>query len=124
MAPNSVLLDTSVVIRHFREAATVADKLATYDELYLPVSALAELYYGAFRSDRSQVHINQIERFLVAADVLTPDQETARHYGKIAAQLARKELRFRKMTFGWLRSPSSAGCLWPLPTSTSSTSTD
>ena len=27
--------------------------------------------------------------FLAAADALNPDQDTARHYGKIAAQLAR-----------------------------------
>jgi tRNA(fMet)-specific endonuclease VapC len=90
MSPNSVLLDTSVVIRHFRDASALADKLAAYEELYLPGPALAELYYGAFKSDRSQEHLDQIERFLAAADVLTPDQDTSKHYGKIAAQLARR----------------------------------
>jgi tRNA(fMet)-specific endonuclease VapC len=32
----------------------------------------------------------KIEQFLAAADVLAPDQETSRHYGRIAAQLARQ----------------------------------
>jgi tRNA(fMet)-specific endonuclease VapC len=50
---------------------------------------LAELYYGAFRSDRPEKHLEQIEQFLAAADVLTADQDTAKHYGRIAAQLAR-----------------------------------
>jgi len=89
MTPTSVLLDSSVVIRHFRDAHALATKLSTYEELYLPGPALAELYYGAYRSDRPQQHLDQIERFLAAADVLTADQDTARHYGKIAAQLAR-----------------------------------
>jgi tRNA(fMet)-specific endonuclease VapC len=90
MAPNSVRLDTSVVIRHFRDATALVGKLAAYEELYLPGPALAELYYGAFRSDRTQKHLDQIERFLAAADVLTPDQDTSKHYSKIAAELARK----------------------------------
>jgi tRNA(fMet)-specific endonuclease VapC len=90
MTPNSVLLDTSVVIRHFRDANALSGKLAAYEELYLSGPALAELYYGAFKSDRPQQHLDQIERFLAAADVLTPDQDTSKHYGKIAAQLARK----------------------------------
>jgi len=89
MAPNSVLLDSSVVIRHFRDTQALATKLAAFEELYLPAPALAELYYGAFRSDRAQQHIDQIERFLSAADVLNPDQDTAKHYGVIAAKLAR-----------------------------------
>jgi tRNA(fMet)-specific endonuclease VapC len=89
MSPNSVLLDTSVVIRHFRDANALADKLAAYEELYLPGPALAELYYGAFKSDRTQQNIDQIEHFVAAADVLTPDQDTSKHYGKIAARLAR-----------------------------------
>ena len=76
MSPNSVLLDTSVVIRHFRDANALADKLAAYEELYLPGPALAELYYGVFKSDRTQQNIDQIELFLAAADVLTPDQDT------------------------------------------------
>ncbi len=89
MTSNSVLLDSSVVIRHFRDVRSLSAKLAAYNELYLPGPALAELYYGAYRSDRTQQHLEQIERFLAAADVVIADQNTAMHYGKIAAQLAR-----------------------------------
>ena len=90
MTPNSVLLDTSVVIRHFRDANALADKLAAYEELYLPGPAWPSFTTELQRSDRPQQHLDQIERFLVAADVLTPDQDTSKHYGKIAAELARK----------------------------------
>jgi tRNA(fMet)-specific endonuclease VapC len=88
MASNSILLDSSIVIRHFRDALAVAERLAFYDELYLPGPALAELYYGAFKSDRTQQHLDQIEKFLSAADVLIADQDTSRQYGMIAAQLS------------------------------------
>ena len=88
MTGNSVLLDSSVIVRHFRNAAAVADKLADYEELYVPQTALGELYYGAFKSARSEENLAQIERFLVAADVLGIDNETASQYGRIAAQLA------------------------------------
>ena len=90
MTPNSVLLDSSVVICHFRDANAVADKLAAYEDPYLPIPALAELSYGAYRSDRPQQHLSQITRFIAAASILTPDQDTSQHYGQIAAHLARK----------------------------------
>jgi hypothetical protein len=48
----SVLLDTSVVVRHFRDGNALVSHLAAFEELYLPQAALAELYAGAFRSAR------------------------------------------------------------------------
>ena len=86
---NSLLLDTNVVVRHFRDAASMTEKLAGYEYLYLPLQALAELYYGAYRSTHPEKHLAQIERFLLAVDVLVPDKETSGHYGEIAAALAR-----------------------------------
>jgi tRNA(fMet)-specific endonuclease VapC len=114
MTPNSVLLDSSVVIRHFRDSRELAAKLAAYEELYLPSPALAELYYGAFKSDRTQHHIDQIERFLVAANVLNPDQGTAKYYGDIAAKLARQGTPIPQNDI-WMAA-LSIQCLLPLAT--------
>ena len=80
---NSLLLDTSVVVKHFRYPTAVVNKLAEYEELYLPQPALGELYYGAYRSG-----LAQIERFLDAVDLLVADKETSVFYGQIAAGLA------------------------------------
>jgi tRNA(fMet)-specific endonuclease VapC len=79
-----------VIVRHFRDAAAISERLIAFEELYVPQTALGELYYGAFKSARPEENIAKIERFLVAADVLSADDETARQYGKIAAQLARE----------------------------------
>lgn len=88
MPGNSLLLDTSVVVKHFRDATVMAGKLAGYEYLFLPQQALGELYYGAYRSGRPERHLAQIEEFLIAVDVLTPDKETSSLYGKIAMALA------------------------------------
>ena len=97
---NSLLLDTSVVVKHFRYPTAVVNKLAEYEELYLPQPALGELYYGACRSGRLERSLAQIERFLDAVDLLAPDKETSVFYGQIAAGLARAGHRFRKTIFG------------------------
>ena len=86
---NSVLLDTSVVVRHFRDANALAGKLEAFEEIYLPQAALAELYAGAYRSARPEKNLRQIALFLEAVDVLVPDEATPDVYGRIAAQLAR-----------------------------------
>ena len=85
---NSLLLDTSVVVKHFRDPTAIIDKLADCEELYLPQPALGELYYGAYRTDRLETRLAQIERFLDAVELLTPDKETCVFYGQIAAELA------------------------------------
>ena len=72
----SVLLDTSVVVRHFRDGNALVSHLAAFEELYLPQAALAELYAGAFRSARPEKNLQQIQRFLEAVDVLLPDEST------------------------------------------------
>src|ERR1700738_5523685 len=62
---NSLLLDTSVVVKHFRYPTAVVNKLAEYEELYLPQPALGEPYYGAYRSGRLRRRLAQIERVSV-----------------------------------------------------------
>ena len=69
-----VLLDTSVVIAHFRGATALTSQFPAFQELYLPQAALAELYAGAYRSARPEKNLLQIERFLEAVDVSLPDE--------------------------------------------------
>ncbi len=85
----SVLLDTCIVVRHFRDSNAWAGKLDSFDELYLPQVALAELYAGAYRSSHPEKHLQQIGRFLEAVEVLGPDESTPLIYGRISAQLAK-----------------------------------
>jgi len=84
------LLDSSVVIRHFRQGGEVSERLETFHSLYLPCTALGELYDGAFRSARPAKHLSQIETFVSGITILPVDAETSRFFGIISSQLAAK----------------------------------
>lgn len=87
MPTKSVLLDTSVVIRHFRDSKAIITKLLEHEEICLPYVALAELYAGAYRSSRPEWHLDQIFRFQEAVDLILPDDDTSEIYGRLSAQL-------------------------------------
>ncbi len=90
MSENARLLDSSVVIRHFRQGGDISLRLASFADLYLPSIALGELYDGAHRSARPARHLAQIAEFLTAVTVLPVDENTATYFGQISAQLAGK----------------------------------
>jgi tRNA(fMet)-specific endonuclease VapC len=57
--------------------------------LYLPVTALGELFYGAYKSAFRAKGLEQIESFTRLCAVLGVDQHTADNYGLISAELGR-----------------------------------
>lgn len=86
--PGKVLLDTSVVIEHFKGNLTVTAALEATDYLFLPCIALGELYYGALRSHAFEKHSQQINLFLQAVTLVSIDKDSAFHYAHIRAALA------------------------------------
>jgi tRNA(fMet)-specific endonuclease VapC len=82
----SVLLDTSVVIAHFRKQAPLGNRFKE-STLYIPLIVLGELLYGAYLVDFQAKMLRQIEEFLRICAVLIPNEETAHHYGRINAKL-------------------------------------
>ncbi len=88
MNDNLRLLDTSIVVSHFRGIGQASARLQKFSGLFLPHTALGELYAGAYRSARPQKNLQQIEQFKAGVTILVPDDETARTFGRITAQLA------------------------------------
>ena len=88
-ASGDVLLDTSVVIPYFKGEATIRANFITSPTLFLPQTALGELYCGANLSQNPSKNFLQIQNFLLAVIVLSPGLATAEHYGRVRAQLAR-----------------------------------
>lgn len=82
------LLDSSVVIRHFRQGGSVSQRLETFASLYLPSIALGELNSGAHRSARPARNLEQIREFVEGVTIIPVDHETAEIYGQISARLA------------------------------------
>jgi tRNA(fMet)-specific endonuclease VapC len=91
-ATESVLLDTSVIVAHFRREPALAERLKSAT-LYVPLTVLGELYYGAFKSEHQAKTLKQLEEFLRICAVLPPDELTAAHYGHIKADLERAGAR-------------------------------
>ncbi|MSR65183.1 MAG: type II toxin-antitoxin system VapC family toxin [Verrucomicrobiae bacterium] len=87
-ATGNVLLDTTIVIAHFRNDPALDSKLAQAATLYLPWAVLGELYYGAYKSDHRAKTLRQVRIFLNAVVLLTPSEITAELYGQIKSTLA------------------------------------
>jgi len=89
-ATGSVLLDTTVVVDHFRaKNPSIAQRLKGVETVYLPLTALGELLYGAYNSGFQAKGLRQVEEFLRICAVLEPGERTAHIYGRIKTDLSR-----------------------------------
>ena len=84
----SVLVDTNVVVAHFRGDQVLPPHFAEIRHMYTPSVVLGELHFGALRAQRRQEQLAYIRDFLTFTAVLFPDQMTTEHYGQIKAELA------------------------------------
>jgi tRNA(fMet)-specific endonuclease VapC len=87
----SVLLDTTIVVDHLRaKSPALVERFKQTTTLYLPVTALGELLYGAYKSAFKAKGLKQIDDFIQLCAILGPDRRTADYYGQINAELGRK----------------------------------
>ena len=86
MSGNSVLLDTNIIIEHFKDESRYAANLVAFDYC-VPRVVVGELYAGAFRSARPGFHKRKIDQFLRHGRVIEVTEETSYEYGKIWANL-------------------------------------
>jgi tRNA(fMet)-specific endonuclease VapC len=82
----NILLDTNIVIAIFAGESSVLEKISEH-EVLLPNTVLGELYFGAYKSARTEKNLIQIEEFASCVPILNASQETAKQYGKIKTQL-------------------------------------
>lgn len=84
------LLDTNIVIALFANEATVKQRLAEANEVFVPSIVLGELYYGARKSARVAENLARIDDFVASNTVLPCDTATAQQYGNIKNKLRAK----------------------------------
>jgi tRNA(fMet)-specific endonuclease VapC len=84
----SVLLDTNVVVAHFRNDPDLTARLRATPAIYLPWVVLGELHYGALRAGRREPQLTLIRDFLQTVILLLPDRSTSERYGQVKAELA------------------------------------
>ena len=91
MNGSSVLLDTNIVISHFRGFnENIQRHLEAEGKIFIPLTVFGELMAGAYRSKNKEKSVDQIHIFLKVAALLVPDEITAIHYGEIYAEMADK----------------------------------
>lgn len=90
MAGNKFLLDTNIISAWFSGEQSIADKIDHASSVYIPITVIGELYYGAMHSMQKQKNINDIEKLTNQYKILLADKRTAKEYGKIKAMLRRK----------------------------------
>jgi len=87
MIGNSYLLDTNIIIAWFQGEIAIADKIEKAGEVFIPIIAVGELYYGAAFSMNVQKNIKEIEKLISKYNVLLIDEDTSIHYGNIKTAL-------------------------------------
>ncbi len=90
MIGNKCLVDTSIIVHAFRRNNEVSERLDAMEQVYVSVTVIGELYYGAYKSDNTEKHLKQMQSFLNNCKILQTDITTADIYGNIKAALAMK----------------------------------
>jgi predicted nucleic acid-binding protein len=77
-ATGSAPLDTTIVVDHLRRKSPALDeRFKETTTLYLPVTALGELLYGAYKSAFEAKGLRQIEDFIQLCAILGPGERTS-----------------------------------------------
>jgi tRNA(fMet)-specific endonuclease VapC len=84
------LLDTNIVISFLRKDNEIVEKIEELDEVYIPVTVIGELFFGAFKSKKVEENLQNISNLLENIPVLANSVDTARIYGELKNQLKEK----------------------------------
>jgi tRNA(fMet)-specific endonuclease VapC len=83
-------LDTNAIIALQREDAALKTLLSTATDVFIPVIAVGELYFGAQKSQRVEENRRAVTTFIANRIVLKVDADTADVYGQVKQQLRAK----------------------------------
>lgn len=89
-AGEPLVLDSCTVIAHFKRDEKARHLIESAAELYLPLAAYGELYYGALKSEKRPFRLAELKTFLEIITLAYPTQHVAQTYGEIKLQLSLK----------------------------------
>lgn len=90
MAGNRLLLDTNAIIALQRDNLALKNLLATATDVFLPLIAIGELYFGVYKSQQTEANLHGLGQFMAGRLILNPDLHTANVYGQIKQTLRAK----------------------------------
>ena|SRR5258708_5985885 len=84
------LLDTTAAIGFAKKDQALIALAQAGTNIYVPVVAIAEMYFGAFKSGRTAQNLLLVEKLAKQSKVLVCDIETARAFAQKKQELRRK----------------------------------
>lgn len=85
-----ILLDTDICIELLRGNSKVIEKRRGYDEkVAVSFMTVAELFYGAEKSDNKNENTNLIEEFLLTVEIIPSDLDILSKFGELKATLGK-----------------------------------
>lgn len=90
MAGNKFLLDTNAIIALQRDNEELKSLLKNAGDVFLPVIAIGELYFGAYKSTKVEDNRKAVAAFITGRTVLQIDADTSDIYGQIKQALRAK----------------------------------
>ena len=84
------LLDTNIIISLFKNEKEIVEKIKSFARVFISVTVIGELFYGAFKSQQIEKNLENIAALLSGSDILKIDNNIAREYGEIKAILKKK----------------------------------
>ena len=83
------LLDTDTIIYSLKGNDSVVQNLAAHqrDPLKISVISLMELYYGAYKSEKTKANLAKVRRIEKAFDIISVDFSVAETFGMIRSDL-------------------------------------
>ena len=87
---NGNLVDTNVIIKLLNGDENAVRLFNGATDVAVPVIVAGELFYGAYKSSRSQENLGLFMDFLSDYTMLPVDSDIAKTYGEIKAQLVKK----------------------------------
>jgi tRNA(fMet)-specific endonuclease VapC len=84
------LLDTNVAIRVLNQQVDLEARRQDAVEIFLSLTVVGELLFGAEKSDRPDVNRERVERLIEICPVVPQDLTTAHRYGALKSALRKK----------------------------------
>ena len=81
------LLDTNIIIRFLNGDEKVHDTVASLNDIYIPITTVGELMFGAENSAKKEQNRIIYEYFCSSYPIINVNFPIAQQYGKIAAHL-------------------------------------
>ena len=85
-----ILMDTDVCIELLRGNRTVIERRQKYAEaIAISFMSVAELYYGAEKSDHKNENVDLVDEFLYTVEIIHSDLDILKKFGEMKSNLAK-----------------------------------